>query len=130
MYTILSHQLQKLKNFRFPDKIGALRLLQIHKLFSFSFKSHHFPTYLLCVITCNNISRPVHDTSRPSCDSPRPPSRKSGVMTPNTPRIDAYEGNDLLHVSYWIEPTLSSFLLSSYHQENPWIFAIRFGLTI
>ena len=62
--------------------------LQIHKLFYFSFKSHHFPTYLLCVITYNNIWQIVHNPHEP-CD-PRPSQPKIWGHDTPTPMIDVY----------------------------------------
>src|SRR6218665_3871339 len=52
----------------------------------FLFKNQHFSTYLLCMITYNNISRAVHDPR----ETPTTSNPKSGVATPRTPRIDAY----------------------------------------
>ena len=40
----------------------------------FLFKSHHFRTYFLYMMRCNNISRPVHDPLRPPT-TPCPKSR-------------------------------------------------------
>ena len=74
---------KKWKNFCFQDKIRLLHL-QMHKLFSFIFKSHHFPTYLLCIITSNNISVLVHDPNDPPATLPTTPSPKSrGHDAPN-----------------------------------------------
>src|SRR6218665_1067410 len=63
-----------------------LGYLQLRKLFYFSFKSHHFPTYLLCMITYNNtcISRPVHD---PAATPTTPSPKYGGSQHPNCPGL-------------------------------------------
>src|SRR6218665_308795 len=78
------------KNFDFSGKSCSFTATS-GQIFLFLFKSHHFRTYFLYMIRCNNISRPVHDPHDPSCDpSPRPPVPNLGIATP-TPRIDASE---------------------------------------
>src|SRR6218665_2725508 len=66
------------KNWSFTATSGQIIL--------FLYKSHHFRTYILYLISYNNMSRPVHDPLRP----PRPLAQILEVATP-TPRIDASE---------------------------------------
>ena len=73
--------------------------LQLPRLFHFSFKSHHFSTYSQCMITFNNISRPVQD---PPTD---PMPEIWGSQHPNPLRIDAYVSSGLQ-----ISITNSSFI--------------------
>jgi len=71
----------------YPDKICHLKL-NSGQIILFRKKSHHFRTYFLYMIRCNNVSRPVHDPQDPLRPpaTPRPPAENLGVATPLTPQ--------------------------------------------
>src|SRR6218665_370279 len=52
------------KNFELPAKNWSFTV-NCEQIILLLFKSHHFRTYFLYIISYNNISRPVHDPSCP-----------------------------------------------------------------
>src|SRR6218665_1136070 len=83
-YSIIIYK-QKFPNDLFYFCFSLNYHLQLHsgQLSLYIFTNHHFRTYFVYNISCNNISRPVHD-----------PSPKSGGMTPKLPRLTSIVGRD------------------------------------